>query len=104
MSKTIGILCTGYGARFITKGDFMNTEQLLNMVEVAINNRPASPAKRWWLCFIDGEFRCVPVEAPAGKDTVLETFTLDQLEKGLSTKQWGRLLTKLAKIKTEETT
>jgi len=79
----------------------MNAEQLLNMVEVAIQDRPASPAKRWWLCFVDGKFRCIPVEAPTGKDTVLETFTLDQLEKGLSTKQWGRLLTKLAKIRTE---
>lgn len=79
----------------------MNAELLLTKVGEAINNRPVSMAKRWWLVHKDGEFRCVPVEAPTGQDTVLDTFTTDQLVNGLTTKQWGRLLTKLAKFKTE---
>lgn len=82
----------------------MNAEQLLKQVEEAIKNRPVSTAKRFWVVYVDGEFRCVPVEAPTGKDTILATYSLDELDKGLTTKQWGTLLTKLAKIKPTETT
>ena len=81
----------------------MNPEQLLKKVEEAIKSRAPSTAKRYAVCHNKGVFTCVPVAPPAEAGIALGTYTIKELTDGLTTKQWGTLLTKLGKIKPKET-
>lgn len=81
----------------------MNAEQLLNQIEDAIKTRPVPHAKRFWLVFKEGRFLCLPQTPSTGTDSIIAELTRGDCEKGLSTKQWARLLTKLANIEKEKT-
>lgn len=80
----------------------MNPEQLLTQVAEAIKNRPVSAAKKYWLCYIGGDFACIPVEPVAQDSTVLGTYAVKELDEGLSARQWAKLLTAIAKAQNRE--
>lgn len=82
----------------------MNAEQLLTKVAEAVKARRPSVSKRFWICYNNGKFTCVPVAPPAENGIVLGTYTTDELQKGLTTRQWSKLLGLIAKIQPEETT
>lgn len=104
MNKIVSIVCTAKGVYTFKKGDIMNAEQLLNQVEKAIKERAPSTARRYAVCWDGEDFHCLPMAPDPKSGTVLGTYTHKELTEGLTTKQWGTLLTKLAKAKPEETT
>lgn len=81
----------------------MNPEQLLNQVANAIKNRPVSGANKYWICYIGGDFACIPVEPCTQDSHVVGTYTVKELTEGLSTRQWAKLLTKIAQIQPKVT-
>lgn len=74
----------------------MNPEQLLNQCVQAMANHPPSPTGFWYITVKDNAITLVPVLGKTPPDLTFATITYEQLQRGLTCKEWNQLKTKLA--------
>lgn len=73
----------------------MNPETLLNHISVVIEQRPVSPADKYFLIYYEGRIRCVPRRPLKPNTLVLGVFTDEYLRAGLTDKDWTIVVKKL---------
>lgn len=74
----------------------LNPEKLLNQAVKAIDKRETTISGRYHICCRNGKILCLKSSAFITRNEILGTYSDDELSKGLTTKQWDRLCSKLA--------
>lgn len=69
----------------------MNPETLLNLAVVAIESRPVACGKRYHIAVVEGVIVCVSTAQPISPSQICGTFSDNELQKGLTSRQWTTL-------------
>ena len=69
----------------------MNAEKSLLEVEGVIKLRKPNYIPKWSVCWLEGRIQCVPEKSILNDGNVFGTFTDDDLNNGLTLKQWELL-------------
>jgi hypothetical protein len=76
----------------------MNPEQLLNAVEVCIKERTPLDCKSYRICWHEGRLKCLPARAIKDDGNCFGTFSEEDIKKGLSIEQWGKVAKKITEF------
>lgn len=69
----------------------MNPETLLNQAAEAIEKRPITCGRHYHIAIVDEKIVCVSSAQPIPQNRIIATFNGEEIEKGLTTKQWDEL-------------
>lgn len=69
----------------------MKRTEILQRTVNAIQHRDRSHTGRFWLCYLNGELKCVPAGKGPPPEIAFTCFNNCTLDTGLTSKQWNCL-------------